>query len=67
MISHHGSARSRVRPSSFASFAHPVLLAALKFRDEWRRRQSEKMLENLPAEIRKDIGWPAPNARADRR
>lgn len=27
-----------------------------------RHRQTEKMLESLPAELRKDIGWPASDA-----
>lgn len=66
VITYHGSARSRVRPSSFASLLYPARVA-LKLRDEWRRRQTEKMLESLPAEIRKDIGWPTSNAPADRR
>jgi hypothetical protein len=25
---------------------------------EWQRRKTERMLESLPQEIRKDIGWP---------
>ena len=24
----------------------------------WQRRKTERMLEGLPQEIRKDIGWP---------
>lgn len=24
----------------------------------WNRRKTERMLEGLPQEIRKDIGWP---------
>ncbi|MGK6315947.1 hypothetical protein [Neorhizobium sp. DT-125] len=67
MITYQGSERSRVRPSSFASFIRPVLLIALKLRDEWRRRKTEKMLESLPTEIRKDIGWPTSDAPASRR
>ncbi|MGK9054084.1 hypothetical protein QTA58_20005 [Neorhizobium sp. CSC1952] len=67
MITYQGSERSRVRPSSFVSTIRPALLIALKLRDEWSRRKTEKMLESLPAEIRKDIGWPTPNAPANRR
>ena len=31
----------------------------LRLRAQWRRRQTEKMLESLPSDIRKDIGWPS--------
>lgn len=67
MITYQESDRSRFRPSSFASFVYPALRLILKIRDERRRRQTEKVLEGLPAEIRKDIGWPTTNAATDRK
>ena len=67
MITYQESDRSRFRPSSFASFLRPALNLVLKFRDEWRRRQTEKMLEGLPVEVRKDIGWPTTNTASNRR
>ncbi|CDZ33825.1 hypothetical protein NOJ28_06320 [Neorhizobium galegae] len=62
IITYQESDRSRFRPSSFASPIRPVLDAVVRLRDQWRRRQTERMLEGLPAEIRKDIGWPTTNA-----
>jgi hypothetical protein len=38
-------------------FQYPYLLS-LKLRENWRRRQTEKLLEGLDPAIRKDIGWP---------
>ena len=67
MIAYHASDRSRSRPSSFASFLRPTLLVVEKLRSDWRRRQTEKMLESLPAEVRKDIGWPTTNVSSNRR
>ncbi|MDZ5698215.1 hypothetical protein [Chelativorans sp. M5D2P16] len=29
----------------------------------WERRRTEKFISNLPAEIQKDIGWPAAESR----
>jgi hypothetical protein len=31
----------------------------LALRANWRRREAEKLLESLPADVRKDIGWPS--------
>ena len=28
----------------------------------WRRWRTQRMIENLPADIRKDIGWPTTGA-----
>ncbi|MDQ0135509.1 hypothetical protein J2T08_003430 [Neorhizobium galegae] len=67
MITYQESDRSRFRPSSFASLIHPALTVVVRLRDQWRRRQTERMLEGLPAEIRKDIGWPTTNAAPHRR
>lgn len=61
------SERSRFRPSPFATFIRPAILTVVRARDAWRRRQTERMLEGLPTEIRKDIGWPATNAAPSRR
>ncbi|MDR6818555.1 hypothetical protein J2X76_003732 [Neorhizobium sp. 2083] len=62
MITYQESDRSRPLTSSFASFIRPALTVAVRLRDQWHRRQTERMLEGLPAEIRKDIGWPTTNA-----
>lgn len=62
MITYQESDGSRFRPSSFVSFVRPALRLTVRLRDEWQRRRTEKMLEGLPAEIRKDIGWPTTNA-----
>lgn len=50
---HHGS-RWRLQ-----SLTNPVAQLALRAVAEWRHRRTERLLEGLPAEIRKDIGWPA--------
>jgi hypothetical protein len=60
----HGNGRSRASNHSI------LQLAAAPFRtlrDEWRRRETEKLLEALPADIRKDIGWPANEPRSTTR
>ncbi|RWX78388.1 hypothetical protein EPK99_07135 [Neorhizobium lilium] len=49
-----GSSRDAPRPTTLRLFARPFL----RLRDQWHRRETEKMLESLPADIRKDIGWP---------
>jgi hypothetical protein len=67
MITYQESEGSRPQSSSFASFIRPALNVAFRLRDQWRRRQTERMLEGLPAEIRKDIGWPTTNAAPHRR
>jgi hypothetical protein len=67
MITYQESERSRFRPSPLVSFIRPAALTVLRLRDAWRRRQTEKVLEGLPSEIRKDIGWPTTNAAPGRR
>lgn len=44
----------------FADFARQ----ARKWRANRDRRQLQSMLSGLPVELRKDIGWPAPDARS---
>lgn len=39
------------RPQQVMSLFDPAVAA-------WNRRKTERMLEGLPLEIRKDIGWP---------
>ena len=39
--------------------ARPALRLARSFHEEWAKRRTERVLAGLPAEIRKDIGWPA--------
>lgn len=48
------------------SVARPIVSLATRVHAEWRHRQTEKMLESLPSEIRKDIGWPTTDSTADR-
>ncbi|MBW6424643.1 hypothetical protein KX729_24635 [Rhizobium sp. XQZ8] len=67
MITYQEGERSRFRPSPFVSFIRPAVVTVLALREAWRRRQTEKMLEGLPTEIRKDIGWPTTNAAPSRR
>lgn len=45
----------------FRSLGRPVLMLAALLQLRWRQRQTERMLESLPSEIRKDIGWPSSN------
>ncbi|MFN7104185.1 MAG: hypothetical protein ACK4N1_16345 [Pseudorhizobium sp.] len=42
----------------FRSLGRSVLKLATLLHLRWRQRQTERMLESLPSEIRKDIGWP---------
>lgn len=58
-ISYHGS---HGRPSPLSALFHNVTDLPARLRQEWRLRQTQKMLESLPAEIRKDIGWPTSDA-----
>ncbi|WP_117192641.1 hypothetical protein [Rhizobium terrae] len=67
MITYQESDRSRHQSSSFASFPSSALLPILKLRDQWRRRQTERMLEGLDPEIRKDIGWPTTDVATHRK
>lgn len=41
------------------NLTNPVAQLAIRAVAEWRQRRTERLLEALPAEIRKDIGWPA--------
>ena len=62
MIITHGSRPSRVRPHSIYPLSRLVDLG----RDlvaSWRRRQSLRALEALPAETLKDIGWPTSDSK----
>lgn len=67
MIIYQESDRSRSRPSSFASLVRPALLLIVKLRNDWHRRQTERMLEGLDLDIRKDIGWPSSQPDYNRR
>ena len=51
----------------FRSLTRPITRLASHLQTEWRARRTERMLESLPADIRKDIGWPAPDDQGDRR
>ena len=67
LLTYHERDRSRSRPSVFATLGRTALLPVLKLREEWHRRQTEKMLEGLDPEIRKDIGWPATDVMSNRK
>ena len=45
--------------------AGPARRLARTLREEWAKRRTERVLAGLPAEIRKDIGWPTTNAPAN--
>lgn len=62
LITYHESDGSRSRPSLFTALVRAASLTVAKLRDAWLRRQTEKMLEGLDPDIRKDIGWPTSNA-----
>jgi hypothetical protein len=42
-----------------------LIAYAVRVADNWRRgrdrRRTRRIIEGLPASIRKDIGWPDPN------
>lgn len=40
------------------SLYSPLVRLADHVHTQWRHRQTERILQALPAEIRKDIGWP---------
>jgi|GEM_PF-4550109 len=44
------------------SLGRPFARLVSYVQEEWRHRQTERLLESLPAEIRKDIGWPTRDA-----
>lgn len=58
MMTYQESTRSRVGTLSLASLFGPAFAAITRLTDAWRRRQTERMLEGLDPDIRKDIGWP---------
>lgn len=46
----------RLRPPSWIS---RVVTAGFELRASWQRRRNLHILESLPADTLKDIGWPA--------
>jgi hypothetical protein len=60
------SEHSRPSQSIFTTYLALALSAVSELRDAWRRRQNEHVLEGLPTEIRKDIGWPSTDSHLDR-
>ncbi|WP_111838060.1 DUF1127 domain-containing protein [Agrobacterium sp. lyk4-40-TYG-31] len=58
MITTHSRGPSRVRLHSLYWLSHLVDLGR-DLHASWRRRQSLRALEALPAETLKDIGWPS--------
>ncbi len=58
MTHFHDLNRSHSHHFGLSLLRYPSL-ALMRVREGWRRRQSEKMLEGLDPDIRKDIGWPA--------
>ena len=49
----NGSSGSRIR-----RLTRPLARLSSQLQHEWRQRRTEHVLNGLPAEIRKDIGWP---------
>jgi hypothetical protein len=52
--------------SSWQTVTRPIISLASRVHAEWRHRQTERMLESLPSDIRKDIGWPTSDDTAGR-
>lgn len=47
------------RPLAIAALAAPFASAASRLRGWQNRRRTERALEGLPLDLRKDIGWPS--------
>ncbi|RCW28710.1 hypothetical protein DFR48_101728 [Ciceribacter lividus] len=47
------------RPLSLAALAAPLGSAATQLRRWQNRRRTERALEGMPLDLRKDIGWPS--------
>nr|CAD6413289.1 hypothetical protein REQ54_01130 [Rhizobium sp. Q54] len=48
----------------FHALTRPLTRLASRVQAEWRHRRTERLLESLPSELRKDIGWPATDGAA---
>ncbi len=48
------------RPLPLAALAAPFVSAATQLRGWQNRRRTERALEGMPLDLRKDIGWPSP-------
>lgn len=59
IMTYRESVKPRTSQSSFATYVGLARSTVSNLRDAWRRRQNEQVLEGLPPEIRKDIGWPS--------
>lgn len=57
---HTGSTSSWTLPSAYHPFRPAGRLAA-RLIAQWRRWQTEREVEALPFDLRKDIGWPTPD------
>jgi uncharacterized protein YjiS (DUF1127 family) len=62
MITHHSRSPSRVRLQSHDWLSRLVELGR-DLQTSWRRRQSQRALEALPADTLKDIGWPTSDSK----
>jgi hypothetical protein len=49
---------AKANNASVAGFGQRAALILERLTAHWNRRKTERMLEGLPREIRKDIGWP---------
>ncbi|RYC23683.1 hypothetical protein [Ciceribacter ferrooxidans] len=47
------------RPLPLAALAAPFASAATQLRRWQNRRRTERALEGMPLDLRKDIGWPS--------
>jgi hypothetical protein len=55
------SGRATTTGFDFSAFARKAQRFIARISAEISRRRTERMLEGLPLDIRKDIGWPAPD------
>ena len=47
------------------SVSHPFTAFVARLRADWDRWQTERAIEALPSDMRKDIGWPTSDIQQD--
>ncbi len=57
--------------SGLSGSSRPVPLGRVarltrRLQDAWKRHRTERALEGMPFDLRKDIGWPATDIDADK-
>ena len=63
-ITYRETAKRHSLPSSVTAFSFSGLSARLA--DRWTKWQTERELEAMPLDMRKDFGWPAADISEDR-